>query len=376
VRVLVHSLAFGSLKPFLADPMKDAVTAAQMDMTLDVMAHSLVYWTQEVVGRGLMREGGRIYAMTSSGSTRVLPSYGPVSAAKAALEAHVRQLAAELAPRGITVNAIRAGVTATPAAQKIPAYERLEAHARLNNPSGRMDHARGHRARRGRALAPRHAVDHRQRDRRGRRRGHRRMSYVQAIVLGLVQGITEFLPISSSGHLILVPHVFGWPDQGQAFDTVIHIGTFAALVAYFRVELVKLMTGALSTTSGRDPHRRDDPRRDLWPAVRQDDRGESSLAIVDRGDHRDLGHRDVVRGSPGARATQKHTATPWNRWAGLAASRWASRKRWRSSLAPHAPASRSPPASSPVSTAPPPRASRSCWESRSRPPPEATSSCT
>ena len=138
VRVLVHSLAFGSLKPFLADPMKDAVTAAQMDMTLDVMAHSLVYWTQEVVGRGLMREGGRIYAMTSSGSTRVLPSYGAVSAAKAALEAHVRQLAAELAPRGVTVNAIRAGVTATPAAQKIPAYERLEAHARLNNPSGRM----------------------------------------------------------------------------------------------------------------------------------------------------------------------------------------------------------------------------------------------
>jgi len=72
------------------------------------------------------------------------------------------------------------------------------------------------------------------------------MTYVQAIVLGLVQGITEFLPISSSGHLILVPHVFGWPDQGQAFDTVIHIGTFAALVAYFRVELVKLVTGALS----------------------------------------------------------------------------------------------------------------------------------
>lgn len=72
------------------------------------------------------------------------------------------------------------------------------------------------------------------------------MSYLQAIVLGLVQGLTEFLPISSSGHLILVPHVFGWPDQGQAFDAVIHIGTFAALVAYFRVELMELVTGALS----------------------------------------------------------------------------------------------------------------------------------
>ena len=72
------------------------------------------------------------------------------------------------------------------------------------------------------------------------------MTYLHAIVLGLVQGVTEFLPISSSGHLILVPHVFGWPDQGQAFDAVIHIGTFAALVVYFRVELVKLLTGGLS----------------------------------------------------------------------------------------------------------------------------------
>ena len=61
-----------------------------------------------------------------------------MSAAKAALEAHVRQLALELAPRGITVNAIRAGVTATPAAQKIPGYERLAADALRRNPSGRM----------------------------------------------------------------------------------------------------------------------------------------------------------------------------------------------------------------------------------------------
>jgi undecaprenyl-diphosphatase len=72
------------------------------------------------------------------------------------------------------------------------------------------------------------------------------VSYGQAIVLGIVQGVTEFLPISSSGHLILVPRFFGWPDQGQAFDAVIHIGTFAALVVYFRMELVELLTGALS----------------------------------------------------------------------------------------------------------------------------------
>jgi undecaprenyl-diphosphatase len=72
------------------------------------------------------------------------------------------------------------------------------------------------------------------------------MSLVQAVVLGVVQGLTEFLPVSSSGHLILVPHVFGWADQGQAFDAVMHIGTLAALVAYFRRELVDLVTGKLS----------------------------------------------------------------------------------------------------------------------------------
>src|SRR5258705_2139044 len=138
LRVLLHSLAFGTLKLYVADPMKEAVTSAQMDMTLDVMAHSLVYWTQEVVGRGLMTRGGRIYAMTSSGGTRVLPFYGPVSAAKAALESHIRQLAAELGPQGITANAIRAGVTDTPALQKIPKHDSIIAEAQRRNPSGRM----------------------------------------------------------------------------------------------------------------------------------------------------------------------------------------------------------------------------------------------
>jgi enoyl-[acyl-carrier protein] reductase III len=138
LRVLLHSLAFGTLKAFVARDAADAVTASQMAMTVDVMAHSLVYWTQDVVGRGLMTAGGRIFAMTSSGGTRALPHYGAVSAAKAALEAHVRQLAVELAPRGITANAIRAGVTATPAAMKIPGYEALEETARRRNPSGRL----------------------------------------------------------------------------------------------------------------------------------------------------------------------------------------------------------------------------------------------
>lgn len=72
------------------------------------------------------------------------------------------------------------------------------------------------------------------------------MTYAQAVVLGVVQGVTEFLPVSSSGHLILVPRLFGWPDQGLAFDAAIHLGTLAALLAYFRRELIALLSGALA----------------------------------------------------------------------------------------------------------------------------------
>jgi enoyl-[acyl-carrier protein] reductase III len=135
VAVLMHSLAFGSLKPFIAE---DRISEAQMDMTLNVMAHSLVYWTQDIVLRGLMGEGGRIFSMTSSGSTRAIHAYGAVSAAKCALESHTRQLAYELATRGIAVNAIRAGVTITAASSKIPGSDKLFEGAALKNPGKRL----------------------------------------------------------------------------------------------------------------------------------------------------------------------------------------------------------------------------------------------
>jgi enoyl-[acyl-carrier protein] reductase III len=138
VTVLLHSLAFGNLRPYIASSPEEAITPAQMDMTLGVMAHSLVYWTQDLVYSGLLRRGGKIFAMTSAGGTRVLPNYGAVSAAKAALESHVRQLAMELAPRGIAVNAIRAGVTDTPALRKIPGHEAIAGTALRRNPSGRL----------------------------------------------------------------------------------------------------------------------------------------------------------------------------------------------------------------------------------------------
>ncbi len=135
VAVLMHSLAFGTLKPYIGD---DALTKANIEMTLDVMAHSLVYWVQDLVKRKLMGEGGRIFSMTSSGSTRVIRAYGAVSAAKCALESHTRQLALELAPFKITVNALRGGVTRTPAAEKIPGSDHLFEQAMRRNPHGRL----------------------------------------------------------------------------------------------------------------------------------------------------------------------------------------------------------------------------------------------
>jgi enoyl-[acyl-carrier protein] reductase III len=136
--MLMHSLAFGTLKPFVADDEKDALSQQQLEMTLDVMANSLVYWTQDLVRAGLLVHGSRIYAMTSAGDRIVWKSYGAVSAAKSALESHVRQLAFELAPKGITALAVKAGVTDTPALRKIPGNDAIIESAQARNPAGRL----------------------------------------------------------------------------------------------------------------------------------------------------------------------------------------------------------------------------------------------
>ena len=139
VRVLFHSLAFGALKDLIAlEDDKPEIDQMSMDMTVDVMAHSLIYWSQDLVHRKMMRRGGRILAMTSSGSQQTWRAYGAVSAAKSALESHCRQLAFELAPLGITANALLAGVTDTPALRKIPGHEEMIARALARNPHKRL----------------------------------------------------------------------------------------------------------------------------------------------------------------------------------------------------------------------------------------------
>ncbi|MEX0735945.1 MAG: SDR family oxidoreductase [Bacteroidota bacterium] len=138
VRVLMHSLAFGTLRPYISENHEVMITQQQIEMTVDVMAHSLVYWTQGAYTRNLLRNGSRIYAMTSSGGRTQIPHYGAVSAAKAALEAHIRQLTMEMGSFGITANAIMAGVTDTPALRKIPAAMNLVNTARAKNPQLRL----------------------------------------------------------------------------------------------------------------------------------------------------------------------------------------------------------------------------------------------
>jgi NAD(P)-dependent dehydrogenase (short-subunit alcohol dehydrogenase family) len=136
LRVILHSLAFGALKALAG--AEEVASRHQLELTADVMGHSLVYWVQDCLQAGMLEKGARIFAMTSAGGTRVIPSYGPVSAAKAILEAHIRQLAVELAPAGITANAILAGVTESPALRQIPGHEKLVEFAKLRNPHKRL----------------------------------------------------------------------------------------------------------------------------------------------------------------------------------------------------------------------------------------------
>jgi enoyl-[acyl-carrier protein] reductase III len=138
LRVIMHSLAFGALRNFVNNEPKDEIRKDQVAMTIDVMASSLIYWCQELNRAGLIVEGTQIYAMTSAGGSRVWPSYGAVSAAKAALESNIRQLSMELAPKGASANAILAGVTDTPALRKIPGHEIMLEGAANRNPFKRL----------------------------------------------------------------------------------------------------------------------------------------------------------------------------------------------------------------------------------------------
>lgn len=80
------------------------------------------------------------------------------------------------------------------------------------------------------------------------------MDLMEIIVLAVLQGLTEFLPISSSAHLILPSRMFGWEDQGLAFDVAVHVGTLAAVMIYFRKDIIALIQGWITTGFTRHPN--------------------------------------------------------------------------------------------------------------------------
>jgi undecaprenyl-diphosphatase len=92
------------------------------------------------------------------------------------------------------------------------------------------------------------------------------MPVYQAIVLAIVQGFTEFLPVSSSAHLFLVPWLLGWPDQGLDFDIALHIGTLIAVLIYFFRDWLQILGQAIGQNWGDDPELKQSPRL-LWYLV-------------------------------------------------------------------------------------------------------------
>jgi enoyl-[acyl-carrier protein] reductase III len=135
IHVLLHSIAFGVTRPLVGE---GSASEDDLTVTCAVMGHELVHWVRGLLERDLLASPGRVLSMTSEGDRRAWRSYGPVSAAKCILESHTRQLAVELAARGITVNCLLAGVTDTPALRVIPGNEALVAASVRRNPHGRL----------------------------------------------------------------------------------------------------------------------------------------------------------------------------------------------------------------------------------------------
>src|ERR1700733_3580559 len=89
------------------------------------------------------------------------------------------------------------------------------------------------------------------------------MSIFEVILLGIVQGLTEFLPVSSTAHLVVIPRLFGWPDPGLAYDIALHVGTLAAVLIYFFRDWIQIIFNGFGLGTGGDPDLRRN-RMLLW----------------------------------------------------------------------------------------------------------------
>lgn len=129
--ILVHNAAIGSFKPL------HGVRSNQWDLTLNVNARALLLCVQTALP-GLVAHQGRVVAISSLGGQHVVPHYGAIGVSKAALEAAARYLASELAPQGVRVNTIAAGLVETASVRLHPGYDALAAAALARTPTGRF----------------------------------------------------------------------------------------------------------------------------------------------------------------------------------------------------------------------------------------------
>ena len=133
--LLLHSISKGNLKALLGD---NRLKTSDFTQTLDSMALSLHFWTQALIENELFEQSAQILSFTSEGSQRPSTGYAAVSVAKAALEMLTKSMAVELAPLGLRVNCIQAGVTDTASLKMIPEYEAIKNHAIERNPQGEL----------------------------------------------------------------------------------------------------------------------------------------------------------------------------------------------------------------------------------------------
>ena len=137
IKMFIHSIAFGTLKNMIGPPDR-ILDKKSIEMTLDAMCNNIIYWSQDLLNNKLLKQGSHILSMTSAGGRKNWKSYGAISLAKAGIESVCRQLSLELAPNGIAVNAIQAGVTDTAALKKIPGNDVMIQNAISNNPHQRL----------------------------------------------------------------------------------------------------------------------------------------------------------------------------------------------------------------------------------------------
>jgi enoyl-[acyl-carrier protein] reductase III len=138
VKLLLHSIARGNLKPLTAGDANDELSIEDIQFTTYAMANSLLDWTRAILKAELFHPDARIIGLTSEGAHKHWDGYAAVSIAKASLESLAKYMAVEFAPFGLKTNVIQAGITETSSLKMIPGSEKLLEIAGTRNPMGRM----------------------------------------------------------------------------------------------------------------------------------------------------------------------------------------------------------------------------------------------